>query len=431
MIGDIAKVKGGKRLPKGKRVQDEATLHPYLRVVDFSEDGFDPSNVKYIDAETHLSVKRYIISENDVYISIAGTIGRVGIVPKEFSGANLTENAAKITGFSPEYDKKFLMYFLRSDFGQAIIGSKIVGTSQPKLALFRIKEIKVPLLEKRVQQKIAAILSVYDDLIENNLRRVKILEEMAQNLYHEWFVKFRFPGHEQAHMVDSAMGKIPEGWEIKPFGELLKHSIGGGWGKDDQDDKHTLPAHVIRGTDIPGAKHGQIDSVPFRYHTASNLKSRRLCAGDIVFEVSGGSKDQPVGRALLVNDSILRVLGGDTMCASFCKLVRPNQEVISSFQLYLHIEEIYEDRRIMEYQTQSTGISNLKFSVFAERELVLLPVPDVRAVFDQHLEEMFGQIANLGERNRNLRQTRDLLLPKLISGEMDVSELEIDIGEAA
>ena len=85
----------------------------------------------------------------------------------------------------------------------------------------------------------------------------------------------------------------------------------------------------------------------------------------------------------------------------------------------------------MEYQTQSTGRTGLKFFVFAQRELVLLPVPDVCTTFDRYMEDLFGQIANLGERNRNLRQTSDLLLPKLISGELNVSELDIDIKKVA
>jgi len=96
IIGDIADVKGGKRLPKGMLVQDEETSHPYLRVVDFKEDGLDRSSIKYIEEDVFTKVKRYTISSNDIYISIAGTIGRVGIIPKDLSGSNLTENAAKI-----------------------------------------------------------------------------------------------------------------------------------------------------------------------------------------------------------------------------------------------------------------------------------------------------------------------------------------------
>src|SRR5215207_636122 len=195
-IGEIAAVKGGKRLPKGKSVLDEITEHPYLRVVDFRTDGLDQTSIKYIDKESQKAIWRYTITNNDVYISIAGTIGRVGIVPKSFSGANLTENAAKICEIKDSVDKRFLMYYLRGPEGQAQIASKIVGTSQPKLALFRIEEIEVPLPPLHVQSKIASTLSAYDDLIENNTRRIKILEEMAQRIYREWFVHFRFPGYE-------------------------------------------------------------------------------------------------------------------------------------------------------------------------------------------------------------------------------------------
>ena len=91
-IGSIAKVKGGKRLPPNMGVQDEETVHPYLRVVDFGHDGVDRSNLKFISNETFEHVKRYTITSDDVYVSIAGTIGRVGIVPEDLSGANLTEN---------------------------------------------------------------------------------------------------------------------------------------------------------------------------------------------------------------------------------------------------------------------------------------------------------------------------------------------------
>ncbi|MDI6707433.1 MAG: restriction endonuclease subunit S, partial [Bacillota bacterium] len=214
-IGDIADVKGGKRLPRGMSVQDEPTAHPYIRVVDFTDDGLDRTNIKYITDSTYDKIKRYTISSEDIYISIAGTIGRVGIVPKDLSGANLTENAAKISNIDKSYDRQFLVYYLRSPQGQAEIFSKIVGTSQPKLALFRIKEIRVPKVHLPTQRKIAAILSGYDDLIENNTRRIKNLEEMAQLIYREWFVKFRFPGHEKVRMVDSELGPIPEGWEVK------------------------------------------------------------------------------------------------------------------------------------------------------------------------------------------------------------------------
>ena len=143
-ISEIAEVKGGKRLPKGMFVIDEPTAHPYLRVVDFTDNGIDRSNLKYIDEEAFEKTKRYTIHKDDVYISIAGTIGRVGIIPDDLSGSNLTENAAKITNISSKVDHRYLMYYLRGPVGQGQIVIRTGGTSQPKLALYRIADINSP-----------------------------------------------------------------------------------------------------------------------------------------------------------------------------------------------------------------------------------------------------------------------------------------------
>ena len=401
MIGNIAEVKGGKRLPKGKRVQDEATLHPYLRVVDFSEDGLDRSNIKFIDSETHLSVRRYIISENDVYISIAGTIGRVGIVPKEFSGANLTENAAKITGISPEYDKKFLMYFLRSDFGQAVISSKIVGTSQPKLALFRIREIEVPLLERSIQQKIAAILSTYDDQIENNLRRIKILEEMAKNLYREWFVKFRFHGHEQVRMVDSPLGKIPEKWEIKTLGEVAVNF-----------DRLRKPLSKIQRTERQGT---------YPYYGAAKIFdyiNDYIFDGVYLLMAEDGSVVTPDRQP------VLQYVTGKFWVNNHAHILQ-GADNISTEYLCLALSDI-------DVSGYITGAAQPKITQANLNRIPVIVADDTLLKnFDEIVSGMFRQKVNLLEKNKVLRQTRDLLLPILISGEVDVSELDINIGEAA
>ncbi len=316
------------------------------------------------------------------------------------------------------------------------------GSTFKELSGTALKNIAIRLPTSKAEQRaIAHILGSLDDKIELNRQMAQTLESIARAIFKSWFVDFdpvkaKMEGKQPEGMseevaalfpdkfVESELGMIPEGWEAKPFGELLEHHIGGGWGKEKPDEKHTLPAHVIRGTDIPGAKKGIIDNVPLRYHTASNLKSRRLHAGDIVFEVSGGSKDQPVGRALLVNEAILSALSGDTICASFCKLMRPRNETVSSFMLYLHIEEIYKNRRIMEYQTQSTGISNLKFSDFLNRDFVLVPVNGVRKAFDRHMVTLFDQMAGLGKQNWILRQIRETLLPQLISGKIRLNQPE-------
>lgn len=133
----FANVKGGKRLPKGQPFAEVQTEFPYLRVVDFKDFSIDTSNLKYLTPQTQEKIKRYTISKDDIYISIAGTIGLVGTIPTELDGGNLTENAAKIV-IHPEYkdkmDVRFLVYYLASPSGKKQIQSRTKAAGQPKLA---------------------------------------------------------------------------------------------------------------------------------------------------------------------------------------------------------------------------------------------------------------------------------------------------------
>jgi type I restriction enzyme, S subunit len=267
-------------------------------------------------------------------------------------------------------------------------------------------------------------LTLTDDLIENNTRRIKILEEMAQMLYREWFVNFRFPGHQKVNLVESELGPMPEGWTDPQLEQLLEHVIGGGWGEEAQSEEFTVPAYVIRGTDIPFARHGSVTKCPLRWHKGSNFKSRKLQAGDLVFEVSGGSKGQPVGRSLLVGQTLLSQWDGDVICASFCKLLRPKTEMALSAALYCFLLEAYTNGLIEKYQVQSTGISNFKFTAFVKEVRMPLPPPAVMTRFGEAVTPMLEAVAVFGRRNANLRTTRDLLLPKLISGELSVEAAE-------
>ena len=255
---------------------------------------------------------------------------------------------------------------------------------------------------------------------------------MAQNLYREWFVKFRFPGYQHTRFTDSPMGQIPDGWEVKALGSLIAEHIGGGWGNDIEDDKHFEPAWVIRGTDIPDARSCNFPKVPFRYHAKSNLKSRCLMPGDIVFEVSGGSKGQPLGRSLYVSSELLAAFNGDSViCASFCKRIQPNSKHYASELLYLSFLDAYASGEIEQYQVQSTGISNYKWSDYLEKVSRCVPPVVLQNHFCEFCIPLFSEIATLGRKNTALRRTRDLLLPRLISGEVDVSELNIAVPEKA
>jgi type I restriction enzyme S subunit len=266
-------------------------------------------------------------------------------------------------------------------------------------------------------------------LIENNTRRIAILEQMAQSIYWEWFVNFRFPGHQNVKLVDTPLGKIPEGWKVETIGSTLDFHIGGGWGQETANDEFTNPAFVIRGTDIPDARSLRVVDCPLRFHTDSNIRTRKLRPNDLIFEVSGGSKGQPVGRCLFVSERLLKRFDSDVICASFCKVIRANPAILVPEILYHFLAECYTDGTIEQYEVQSTGIKNFKFMVFLESESLVVPVAEVQKNFVGHIRPILDAVHAFGKKNETLRQTRDLLLPKLISGQLDVEDLDIDTGE--
>lgn len=162
-IGDFAEVKGGKRLPKGASYADSPTDHPYVRVIDMVNRSVDLSKLVYLSEETHKAISRYEISSNDVYISIAGTIGQVGSVPECINGANLTENAAKIVlKADAKVDRDYLIWYLSLPVGAEQVAAKTMHTTQPKLALYRIEEIDVLAPALAEQKKFAAFAQQSD-----------------------------------------------------------------------------------------------------------------------------------------------------------------------------------------------------------------------------------------------------------------------------
>ena len=345
--------------------------------------------------------------------------------------ANIAESAIlavegcfpdSVVGFVADPEKadvRFIKYYM--EILKLRMQNVSHGATQDNLSVDKLLSFDFLIPPLPIQQRIAGVLSAYDELIENSQRRIKILESMARALYREWFVHFRFPGHESVPRLPSALGDIPQGWEVKNLESLIKQQIGGGWGKDVADKEHTEPAWVIRGTDIPDARSSQVTKVPYRFHTASNLRARRLQMGDIVFEVSGGSKGQPVGRALFISPQIVSALNGDDIiCASFCKRVHPDAVGYGSELLYLSFLEGYESGEIEQFQVQSTGISNFKWTEYIAQTLRVVPPEALRLRFRSLVAPMFSQIGTLGLQIQNLRRTRDLLLPRLLAGSVKI-----------
>lgn len=284
-----------------------------------------------------------------------------------------------------------------------------------------LQKIKVPYPSVRIQHRIASILSAYDNLIENNKLRIHLLEQIADNLYREWFVRFRFPGQDNAEFEDSKIGKIPSTFSVTNMGDVFREYIGGGWGNDEESEEYPVSASVIRGADFPNIWHYDVSSCPKRFHKNSNYKSRQLQDGDIIMEISGGTSEQPVGRTvLLTQDLIDRFEGGRVICASFCKMIRLNKDKISPYFFFFWMHYLYDTRIIDRFQLQSTGIINFKFEPFLKKGIVMLPPKDLMQSFDKHIIPIYKEINLLAIQNENLSRQRDLLLPRLMSGKLEV-----------
>ena len=182
-LGDVVSVKGGKRLPKGSAFASGYTHFPYIRVVDLRNGSVKADDLKYLTPKIQQSIRRYTISKNDVYISIAGTIGLVGTIPDELDGANLTENAAKLViHHGSDIDSQFLAAALNSEAGQRQIQNLTAKTTQPKLALTRIEQILVPRPPGHEQQNIAMVAQACDAKQHILKKRIRHLQELFRAL---------------------------------------------------------------------------------------------------------------------------------------------------------------------------------------------------------------------------------------------------------
>ncbi len=227
-LGEVVEVKGGKRLPKGQKFSERPTKYPYIRVVNFRNFSITTDNLKYLTEDQHRLLQRYHIKKSDVYISIAGTIGIVGRIPDELDGAHLTENAARIVILSQSLDQNFLIFFLASPMGQMYIRSQTTKTSQPKLALSRIKTLPILLPPIPEQKAIAYILRAVQEAKEKTEEVIKALKELKKSLMKHLFTYGPVPLGEvdKVKLKETEVGDIPEHWEVVRFEDaILKKRI--------------------------------------------------------------------------------------------------------------------------------------------------------------------------------------------------------------
>ena len=347
--------------------------------------------------------------------------------------ANIAESAIlgiegcfpdSVVGFVADSDKadaRFIKYYM--DTLKLQMQSVSQGTTQDNLSLDKLLtfDFRVPPLP--MQRRIAGILSAYDELIENNQRRIQILETMARALYREWFVEFRFPGHEKIPRVASAVGDIPKGWEAVPFEMLLASMTGGDWGSDQPTERESAEVRIVRGTDFDEVAYGGELRAPFRFIKPSSLKSRGLRPGDVIVENSINAKSRCVGTTLLVDQELLARIGRSAIAASFCKVFRLHDPRIAPL-VHLHIRGLRQEGRMEYYQNVATnGIGNFQAQTFAKEEHLILPKNEsLRSKLLERIDQMFECVGVMSSQLAYLRRTRDLLLPRLLSGQVTLTD---------
>lgn len=406
---------------------------PVLKVSNFKDNQYSLDEVSFLSHESAKKYAKHQLSKNDLIIATVGShpnlvnsaAGRTIRVNDDAIGYYLNQNAVYLkTKNSNILNQVYLAYLGQTEEFKNYIQVRGKGAaSQMRIAIADIKSFPVKLIPIEAQEKIASILLSYDDLIENNLKRIKLLEEMAKTTYEEWFVRLKFPGYESA-AVDKETG-LPEGWTTRNLGHFIEHEIGGGWGEEEASKEFSELAYVIRGTDFDGLPTGNTQNVPLRWHKKSNLASRKLAPGDIIFEVSGGSQNEGVAKTVLMTEELLSLFNEDVMCASFCKLARPISTEIGHYLFYflrflrkIKASEVFEIR-------SASNIVNYNWTAFLKFQEVNLPSESLLDEFHTFSENSTKQISVLAKQVKRLKEARDILLPRLMTGMIDIEQVEL------
>nr|WP_314685337.1 restriction endonuclease subunit S [uncultured Prevotella sp.] len=389
-IKEICKIKSGKRLPKGKSFSVEETNFPYIRARDIKAGKINSENLVYLDEVTQKKLSQYIVNKDDIVITVVGaSVGDVGYVSEELDGYNLTENAVRLTEFDESVNSLYLLYLLNSQKYWEIMQSIAGGSAQPKLGIYKVESIPLELPTLDIQNRIVKSISSYDNLIENNQKQIKLLEEAAQRLYKEWFIDLRFPGYENVEIIDG----MPIDWRKGTFESFVDVTMG------------QSPKSIFYNQDGDGiAFHQGVGSYGDRFvkdSIYSTSTTRIAEAGSILFSVRA-----PVGRLNITKN---RIIIGRGLAAL------KQKSNYQSFLFYMLKEFFFRDNIVGNGSifASITKDELLSLSFVFPNENLIKQFNDVAINIDKKIEYLDMQI-NL------LTEARDRLLPKLMSGEIEV-----------
>jgi type I restriction enzyme, S subunit len=334
--------------------------------------------------------------ENGIIIGRVGAYcGSVAYCPKKFWAS---DNTLVAFPSSEGIDTKFLFHLLTN----AKLSQYAGGAAQPLVTQTVLKQVELRIPPLPEQRRIAGILSAYDELMENSQRRIRILESMARALYREWFVHFRYPGHESVPRVDSPLGPIPQGWEVKKLGELTAYlNRGLSPSYDENGDSMVLNQKCIRDQ--------RLNPEPARRQTKAIPPDKQVRFGDVLINSTGVGT---LGRVAQVYQTLERCT-----VDTHVTIARPNKETDPDF---FGCSLLAQQETFERLGVGATGQTELSRTAIADVELVEPPA-NIQSRFGELVRPLRLTAMGHAQKIQNLRQTRDLLLPRLLSGQVELS----------
>ena len=400
-IDDLGQIITGST-PPTKKTEYYGNEYAFITPTDIKIDSRIVQTERFLSQKGYEYNKNRLLPRNAVCVVCIASIGKICMTTAP-SVTNQQINSVVVD--QQKHDPYFVYYLLstKTDMLHNVAGG--VATPIVNKSTFANLEVCVPPL--KTQRKIAAILSAYDNLIENNTRRIKILEDMAQTLYQEWFVHFRFPGHENIQMVESELGLIPQGWKVVPASEAIF-----------VNPKTSVPRDTIKPF-VPMKSATEHSMLITEMEEKTGNSGAKFKNGDTLFaRITPCLENGRTGFVqFLPND--------DEIAFGSTEFIVLRSRTLNPYFVYL-LAQIRDFREnAIKSMTGATGRQRVLNQCFDD---YFFPNPnqDVLDQFESTIAPLFTKVQNLSEKNTNLRQTRDFLLPKLISGKIDVSELDID-----
>lgn len=425
--------------------------HGFLSFKDVMDNYFVPDELGSLVNSSEKEQDKCSVHRGDVFLTRTSEtqedLGMSAVALRDYENATFNGFTKRLrpkpeTDIVPEYAA---YYFRGPKFRQQVTAMSTLST-RASLNNSMIERLTFSMPPRPVQIAIGQILKALDDKIELNRRMNATLESLARAIFKSWFVDFD-PVHQNAskgnagqmpassaiptthdpkvldlfpsNFEDSELGPIPEGWNPCVFDDFIDFVIGGDWGKDTQRDDFVEEVRCMRGADIPDLQDGGVGKMPTRFIKSNSLKKRSLLAGNLAFEISGGSPTQSTGRPVLITQTFLDRVPTPVICSNFCRYIRL-KEFVSPLYVYTMLRWLYDRDEFLQYENGTTGIKNLAFKLFASTHQLLSPPEEVMREYERVAAGYYEMIARHGAESQELARLRDTLLPQLLSGELAV-----------